>query len=78
MCGLGNETYPKFLPPALNFLLQILKLEKGSKTKKKCSAVLFQLQNLKIKDISYDHLRQKSKFLCMQSSILEVKGLKQS
>ena len=34
MCGLGNETYPKFLPPALNFLLQILKVEKDSKTKK--------------------------------------------
>ena len=39
-------------PPTLNFFLQILKLEKNSRTKKFCSAILFQLQNLEKKNIS--------------------------
>ena len=30
MCGSGYPTYPKFLPPTLNFFLQILKLEENS------------------------------------------------
>ena len=33
MCGSGNPTYPKCLPPTLNFLLQIPKLEENSRTK---------------------------------------------
>ena len=51
MCGSGNRTYPKFLPPTLNFFLQILKLEENSRTKF-CSTILFQLQNLEKKYIS--------------------------
>ena len=31
MCGPGYPTYPKFLPPTLNFFLQILKLEENSR-----------------------------------------------
>ena len=33
MCGSGYMTYPNFLPPTLNFFLQILKLEENSRTK---------------------------------------------
>ena len=33
MCGSGYLTYPTFLPPTLNFFLQILKLEENSRTK---------------------------------------------
>ena len=32
-CGSGYPTYSKFLPPILNFFLQILKLEENSRTK---------------------------------------------
>ena len=47
MCGSGYPTYPKLKPPALNFFLQILKLEENSRT-----AILFQLQNLEKSYIS--------------------------
>ena len=33
MCGSGYPAYPKFLPPTLNFFLQILKSEENSRTK---------------------------------------------
>ena len=49
MYGSGYQTYTKFLPPTLHFFLQILKLEDNSRTKKNCSAFLFQLQNLEEK-----------------------------
>ena len=49
MCGSGYPTYPKFLPPTLNFFLQILKLKENSRTKLFCSAILFHLQNLEKK-----------------------------
>ena len=31
-CGSGYPTYSKFLPPTVNFFLQILKLEENSRT----------------------------------------------
>ena len=51
ICGSGYLTNPKFLPPTLNFFLQILKLEEIAE-QKNCSAILFQLQNLEKKYIS--------------------------
>ena len=47
MRGSGYPTYPIFLPPTLNFFLQILKLEENNR-----SAILFQLQNFEKKYIS--------------------------
>ena len=43
-----------------------------------CSAFLFQLQNLKQNTYQNNHLKQKSKFLCIQYLVLEVKGLKKT
>ena len=78
MCGSGYPTYPKYLPPTLNFFPQILKLEENSRTKYFCSAILFQLQNLQRKNTYLnDHLKWKSKFLCIQSLVLQVEVLKQ-
>ena len=76
MCGTGYPAYPIFLPPTLNIFLRILKLEENSRTKLFCSAILFQLQNLEKNTYQNDHLKQNSKLLCIQSLVLEVKGLK--
>ena len=62
MCGSGYVTYPKLLPPTLNFFLQILNLEENSRTKLFCSAILFQLQNLEKKIC----IKMTIKFLCIQ------------
>ena len=69
MCGSGYLTYPKFLPPTLNFFLQILKI------------ILFcyclPTSEFDKKIYQNDHLKWKSKFLCIQSLVLEVEVLKQ-
>ena len=67
-------TFPKVIPPTINFFLQTLKLEENSRTKSFCSAILFQLQNLEKNTYQNDHLKWK----CIQSLVLEVEGLKQS
>ena len=77
MCGSGYPTYPYFLAPTLNLFLPILKLKGNSRTKYFWSAFPFHLQNLAKKIyISKYHLKWKS-FLCIQSLILEMKGLQQ-
>ena len=74
MCGSGYPTYPKLLPPTLNFLLTIMKLEKNSRLILFCYSLPTSEFGEKYTYQS-DHLKRKSKFLCIQS--LEVKGLKQ-
>ena len=77
MCGSGYRTYPKFLPPILNIFHQILKWEENSRTN---NFVLLFSSNFRIwrkNTYQNDHLKLKSKFLCIQSLVLEVKGLKQ-
>ena len=79
MYGSGYPTYPNFLPPTLNFFSpnsQILKLEENSRTKYFCSAILFQLKNLEKNTYQNDHLKWITKFLCIHSLVLEIKGLK--
>ena len=65
MRGSGYPTYSKFLPPTLNFFLQILKLGEKTRTKLFCSAILFKLQIFE------------KKYIWKNVYALEVKGLKQ-
>ena len=71
MCGSGYPTYPKLLPPTLNFFLQILKLEENN------FVLLFSSNFIIGEKNTYQdgHLKRKSKYLCIQSLDLEVKGL---
>ena len=77
MRGSGYSTYPKFLPPTLNFFLQILKLEEIVEQN---NFVLLFSSNFRIwrkNTYQNNNLKWKSKCLCIQSLVLEVKGLKQ-
>ena len=75
MCGSGYPTYPKFSPPTLIiFSPNSLKLVENN-------FVLLFSSNFRIwrkNTYQNDHLKWKSKFLCIQSLVLEVKGFKQS
>ena len=77
MCGSGYPIYPKFLSPTLNFFLQILKLKRIAEQN---HFVLLLFSNFRIwrkNTYQSDHLKGNSKSLCIQSLILEIKGLKQ-
>ena len=72
MCSSGYPTYPKFAPHTLNIFSKL-------RSWKRIAILLFS-SNFRIwKKNMYqnNHLKQKSKFLCIQSLVLEVKGLKQ-
>ena len=61
MCGSGYLTYPKYLPPTLNFFLQILKLEEIAEQN---NFVLLFSSNFRIRrkiHTKSDHLKQKYK-----------------
>ena len=77
MCGSGYPTYPKFLPLMLNFFS---KFGSWKRIAEQNNFVLLFSSNFRIwRKNTYQngHLKWKSKFLCIQSLVLEVKGLKQ-
>ena len=78
MCGSGYPTFPKFLPPTLIFFSKFWSWKRITEQN---NFVLLFSTNFRIwrkNTYQNDDLKWKSKFLCIQSLVLDVKGLKQS
>ena len=73
MCGSGYPTYPYFLPPTLNFFYPNSEVGRELQNKLNLPTSEFWRKNT----YQNGHLKWKSKFLCIQSLVLEGRGLKQ-
>ena len=73
MCGTGYQTYPKFLPPTQNFFSPNSEVGREWQFCYSLHTSKFGEKN------TYQNylLKLKSKFLCIQSLVLEIKRLKQ-
>ena len=76
MCGSGYPTYPKCLPPTRNFFSKFWSWKRLAEQNDFLPASASSDFGDKIYITKNDHLKRKSKCICIQSLVLEVKGLK--